>query len=167
MKTMLTKTLTSGKKLEVVVHEVNPANPFLNVHEVFIDGVSGGRTSAPHTQMVGNSKRDAKPVRVIKWGKNIVQLTAEDEAAIRGPITAPAVTRESLYNKYMGLCAEQDAARERAHDTEDFAFRADKYDAGIAAAWQAVKDYDAAHPAEVADLEAQRAESLRRFQAAD
>jgi len=158
MHKMLTKTLTSGKTVEIYKEDAR----ICPKHEVFVDGVSGGRTSAPHTIMVAG-----KPVRAILWGKNPVQLTSADEAAINASLTAHIVTRDSLYVTYKGLCAEQDGARERAHDAEDYSFQASKYAAEIAAAWQAVKDYDAAHPAEVAALETERAESLRRFNAAD
>lgn len=92
----------------------------------------------------------------IEWTHHI----ATERAALAAVVTEP--TRADLIAEYNALVEAQEAAYTRAHDRQDARAMAirEHYDAKIAAAEQAICDYDAAHPEETAARKAECAASL-------
>ena len=90
-----------------------------------------------------------------------VLLQAARQAILARPRT---LRRADLVAAYQGLVDEQAAQYDRAHARQDARAMQvrESYDARIAAAEQAIREYDAAHPEEEAARQAERQASLER-----
>lgn len=153
MTTLITKTTSQGKQL-VIAHS---SGEFVAT----LDGIEVARHVMPGMYV------PAKQLHIFagKVGLSKVegQMMIDHERAYAAAIVA-APTRADLVAEYHGLVEMQDAAYSQSHDRQDARAMTirERYDAKIEAAAQAIRDYDAAHPDETADRNAERAEAVER-----
>lgn len=155
MQTLITKTTRDGRTLVITFD----GETFIAT----IDGVELVRSAQyGHRARVRGEMMHVFGDKVgLTFAEGDTLRTAYTDALRAQP---QVVTRESLVATYQGLCDEQAAAYERAHAREDARAMSIRvsYEARIAAALEAIRAYDAAHPAETAARETARQESRER-----
>lgn len=181
MQTIFTKQTRDGRLVEVFGDMREPGSPELR--HVKLAGKPVGWS--PMVARLLDSQIQGEHTYYITSKPPIALTTAEAEqiaAALqqmrqeweKTPEAQPVLERErldslrrerrDLVTAHQGLIEEQAHQFRRAHDRQDARAHAikEQFEAQIAAAEQAVRDFDAAHPEVLAAIQAENAESVER-----